>query len=309
MRSLTLPLVALLCLGGLAAAPGPDKKSALDKATLEDYVRHLFLWGPQITVKVADPQPSPIPGFKKVSVFATSGPASIEEPFYVSEDGAKVIRGTVFNIAESPFTTELSKLKTEFQPNFGSPDAPIVIVVFSDFQCPYCREEAKMLRSELAANYAKQVRVYFNDYPLEQIHPWAKLASIAGRCVYKQKPAAFWEYHDYMFEHQAQIKAENLKDKVLEFAKSKGIEPIQLAACMDTRSTEGEVNRSIAEARSLQVDSTPTIFLNGRKLPGNMAWPQLKQIVDFEIGYQASHPQSSDAEKCCEVKLPSPLHK
>jgi Protein-disulfide isomerase len=295
--------------GTLAAGPAVDKKSALDKATLEDYVRHLFIWGPQITVKVGEPQPSPIPGFKKVSVFASAGGASVEEPFFISTDGKKVIRGSVFDIGESPFANELGKLKTENQPSFGPASAQVAIVVFSDFQCPYCREEAKMLRSEIAANYPKQVRVYFADFPLEQIHPWAKAAAIAGRCVFKQKPAAFWDYHDYMFEHQTELKTDNLKSKVMEFAATKGIEPIQLGACIDSRATEAEVNRSQAEGRSLQVDSTPTIFINGRKVPGNVAWGQLKQIIDFEIGYQASHPDSSDAEKCCEVKLPSPLNK
>ena len=309
MRLFTLPLAALLCLGALAGAPAADKKSALDKTTLEDYVRHLFVWGPQITVKVGDPQPSPIPGFKKVSVFASAGGASVEEPFHISSDGKKVIRGNVFDIGESPFSAELAKLKTEFQPSFGTPGAQVVIVVFSDFECPYCREEAKMLRTEIAANFPKQVRVYFKDFPLEQIHPWAKPAAIAGRCVFKQKPAVFWDYHDYMFEHQADIKADNLKSKVMEFGATKGIEPIQLGACIDSRGTEAEVNRSLAEGRSLQVDSTPTMFINGRKVPGNVVWAQLKQIIEFEIGYQAAHPESGDAEKCCEVKLPSPLNK
>ena len=62
--------------------------------------------------------------------------------------------------------------------------------------------------------FPTQVRVYFKDFPLEPIHPWAKPAAIAGRCVFRQKPAAFWDFHDWIFEHQGEITVENLKDKV-----------------------------------------------------------------------------------------------
>ena len=77
-----------------------------------------------------------------------------------------------------------------------------MIVEFSDFQCPYCKEEAKMLRQNLIQTYPKQVRLYFKDFPLENMHPWAKAAAIAGRCVFQQKTDAFWEYHDWIFAHQ-----------------------------------------------------------------------------------------------------------
>ena len=121
--------------------------------------------------------------------------------------------------------------------------------MYSDFQCSYCKEEANVIRKKLAAAFPTQVQVYFKDFPLEPIHPWAKPAAIAGRCVFRQKPAAFWDYHDWMFEHQGEITVENLKDKVAEFGKTKSLEPIQLAACMETKATEAEVNKSQAEGR------------------------------------------------------------
>jgi protein-disulfide isomerase len=178
--------------------------------------------------------------------------------------------------------------------------------MFSDFECGYCKEEAKMIRDNIAATYPKEVLVFFKDFPLEQIHPWAKSAAIAGRCVFRQKPAAFWEYHDWMFEQQAGITPENLKEKVLEFGKTKGLNSEQLASCFDSRATEAEVNKNMAEGKALQINSTPTLFVNGRKLVGQGGWPQLRQIIDFEIDYQKTHGDS--AEKCCEVKLPSPLN-
>ena len=181
----------------------------------------------------------------------------------------------------------------------------MVLVLFSDFQCPFCKEESKMLRSNLLSAYPTQVHAYFKDLPLD-MHPWARPAAIAGRCVFKQNPGAFWEYHDWVYDHQTEITKENFRDKILEFAKGKKIDAAQLGRCMDTKETEPEVDKSVAESRELHVNSTPTLFVNGRRLPAQMAWPDLRQIIDQEIEYQKT--AKNAGEDCgCTVKLPSPL--
>jgi protein-disulfide isomerase len=309
MRRFALLLGALvvftLSAPGQAGGSKPAPKSALDKAVLEDYVRHLFVWGPQVQVKVGDAKASEaLPGFREVPVVASAGQATQAITFYVSADGRYVIQGSVFDVTRSPFESDASKIKTDLQPSFGTPGAPVVIAVYSDFQCSFCKEEAKVIRQTLPKEYPKEIRVYFKDFPLEQIHPWAKPAAIAGRCVFRQKPAAFWDYHDWIFEKQGEVNAENLKAKVEEFAKTKGLEPVQLSSCIDTKATEAEVDRSMAEARALGVNSTPTLFVNGRRVVGNVPFQQLKQIIDHEIEYAKTH---GGGEKCCEVTLPSPV--
>jgi protein-disulfide isomerase len=301
------PLRLLLSglLVAIAAQPAETKKTALDKPTLEAYIRHLFVWGPQIKVAIKDPKPAPIPGMLEVSVDASAGDARQTEIFYVSKDGQKIVRGTVFDVAQNPFKSDLDKLKTDLQPSFGTPGAPVVLVLFSDFQCPYCKEEAKMLRTNLVSAYPKQVRAYFKDLPLEQIHPWAKAAAIAGRCVFKQNPNAFWDYHDWIYEHQSEITADNLRAKIMEFAQGKELDALQLGRCMDTKATEAEVNKSVEEARELRVSSTPTLFVNGRRLPSQIPWPDLRQIIDQEIEYQKT--AKNAGEDCgCAITLPAP---
>jgi len=323
MISLLPTLLAALSLAGLigyaAAQPAPLKalpqkivpptsqKSAFDKATMEAYVRHLFVWAPPVQVTVSDPKPSSrLPGFDEISVRASASGASQEELFYVSKDGQKILKAAVFDVTQNPFKPELDKLKTQLQPSMGTPDAPVVLVFFSDFQCPFCKEEAKMLRQNLLSAYPKQVRLYFKDFPLQQIHPWAKMASLAGRCIFRQNPTAFWEYYDWIFEHQQEITLENLKSKVLEFAQAKQIDSLQLSRCLDTRATEAEVDKNIAEARALQILSIPTIFVNGRRLTGQVTWPNLRQIIDYEIEYQRT--ARNAGEDCgCEVKPLSPV--
>jgi protein-disulfide isomerase len=291
-----------------AAKPQAAKKSALDKATLEAYVRHLFVWGPQISVEIADPKPSKeLPGFEDVTVHASAGGASQDEQFLVSKDGQKILKAMVFDVSQNPFKSDLDKLNTQFSPSFGTPGAPVVIVVFTDFECPFCKEEAKMLRENLLSAYPKQVRVYFKDFPLGQIHPWAKMASIAGRCIFRQNAGAFWKYHDWVYEHQAELTPANFQDQVLGWAKGNQIDTLQLTQCLEARSTEGEVDKSIAEGKALSINSTPTMFVNGRRLVGQVAWPNLREIIDYEIGYQKT--ARNAGEDCgCEVSL-SPVSK
>ena len=292
----------------MSAAPvsaQDQKKSALDKATLEAYVRHLFVMNSDVTVQVSDPKPSQVPGFVEVVVHASKGDASGDFPFLISKDGSKILQATVYDVNSNPFKPDLDKLKTEFQPSFGTPGAPVVLVEFTDFECPYCKEEATMLRQNLLTAYPKQVRLYFKDFPIEAIHPWAKSAAIAGRCVFRQDPSSFWSYHDWMFAHQADITPVNLKDKVMEWAKGeKDIDVLQLGRCMDTKATEAEVDKNIAEAHALDVNATPTLFVNGRRIAQAIDWTNLRSIIDYEIEYQKTAKNAGEA--CCEVKLDTP---
>lgn len=285
-----------------AAAPA---KGGIDKTQLETYLRHLDLIVPQVTLTIDDPKPGPTSDLYEITVHLVFGQASQDRTYFVSKNGQKLFRGTVHDLHKSPFQDDLDKLKVDLQPSFGAPGASVVMVVFSDFQCPLCKEEGKVLRENVAKEYADKVRVYFRDFPLDAIHPWARTAAIAGRCVFKSNPAAFWDYHDWIFAHQAEITPENIKQKIGDFANEKKLDALQLGRCVDTKATEGDINQSVAQGKSLQVDATPTIFLNGRRLTGNLPWPNMKQLIDIELEYQKAHPDAG--EKCCEVKLPSIL--
>jgi protein-disulfide isomerase len=297
-----------LCLMGallLRAADAPQK-SAFDKPTLEAYVRHLYLLQPQLTVTVGEPKPCALPGFKEVRLHIAQGVQSQDVSLYVSNDGKKIVQGNFYDIGANPFQAELDKLKTQFQPALGTAGAPVAIVLFSDMQCPFCKGEAEMVRQKLIQNYPTQVRLYFKDYPLEGLHPWAKAAAMAGRCVFQQNPDAFWNYHDYVYAHQEAITVENLKDQVLGWAKdAKGVDAIKLGACIASKATEAEVAKETDEAHALDVAGTPTMFINGRRIPQTIEWANLKTIIDSEIEYQKTAKNAGD-DCGCEVKLDIP---
>ncbi|HUQ92911.1 MAG TPA: DsbA family protein, partial [Bryobacteraceae bacterium] len=259
-------MVALLSCHSAAAQTkkqspkSPAAKSALDKPVLEAYLRHQFMIPAAMKVMIEDPKPSEVAGLVSVDVLVTDGAAMRQNvQFFVSKDGSQIIQGKVFDVRQAPFAAELKLLKTEGAPALGSPAAPVTVMVFSDFQCGFCKEAAKMLRANVEKSYGAQVRVVFKDFPLEQIHNWAKSAAMIGRCVQRLNAGAFWEYHDWIFEHQAQITKENLTPKALEFANSKNLDALQLTQCIEGRLTEKIVDTSMEEARALQITSTPTL--------------------------------------------------
>ncbi len=273
------------CLWAQAAAKHPGGPSAFDKAQMEAYVRHLFVWPPPIAITVSDPKPCSIPGFKEVVVHAVQGQANQDEIFYVSANGKQILQASVYNITENPFHENLSKIKVEGLPSLGTQGAPVVLVEFSDFQCHFCKEESKVFRDNLK-DYPKEVHFYFADFPLEGVHPWARAAAIAGRCVYRQNQDAFWKFHDWIFENQEQITPETLRQQVLDWAPGASLDAAQLTTCIDSKATDAEVAATVKMGKALGIGSTPTSYINGRPMVGANSWPDLKRVIDFEVGYQ-----------------------
>jgi protein-disulfide isomerase len=275
-------LTALLVFVSVAAA---QTRNSLDKSKLEDYLRHVELYRGTVMFNIGDPKPSKyLPGFNEVPVHLTFDGGSRDDLYYVSQDGQTIVKGAVYNINQNPFQSNIDKLTTADQPSFGPVDAPVTIVEFGDFQCPDCRMEAPVLRQALPLQFPDKVRVYFKNFPLESIHPWARSAAIAGRCVYHQDQQAFWKFYDWVYETQEEINPDNLKSNVLAWAGKTGLDTGKLGTCIDTKATEPEVNRSIAEARALGSTGTPTLFINGRKI-GGLTWPDLQLVINHELEY------------------------
>ena len=310
--------LSLLCLSGLVCLSASAQVSPLtgsttatvDKVKLENYLRRLEAWPAIINVKIDDPKASDaIPGYFTIAVHLSYNDQKLDQSYYISRDGQKVLKAEVFDVNKSPFQANLDKIKTEKQPAFGAPEgAPVNLVVFGDFECPYCKEESTVLRQQVPSTFPGKVRVYFMDFPLESIHPWARQASLAGRCIYKQGEASFWKYHDWIYEHQMEVTVDNYSSKLNEWAPTAGLDAVALARCVDGKATAGEVDRTEAMGHDLGVDGTPTLYLNGRKLMDQYAqWSTLQQLIALEIDQQAK--LKEEEEKCCTLPSPSILKK
>jgi protein-disulfide isomerase len=304
MRTALVMLCALIL--SAQSKPSANKPiagpSAFDKSQMEAYVRHLFVWPPPIEITVDDPKPSPMIGFKQVTVHATQDQAHQDETFYVSANGRQILQASIYNITENPFHDNLSKINVEGRPSLGPQGTPVVIVEFSDFQCHFCKEEAKVYRENLK-DFPKEVHFYFADFPLENVHPWARAAAIAGRCVYRQNADAFWKFHDWIFDNQEQITPENLRQKVIDWGSGTALDTAQLTSCMDTKATDAEVETTLKMGKALGIGSTPTSYINGRPMTGANPWPDLKRVINFEVGYQQT--AHNAGENCgCDVRIP-----
>jgi protein-disulfide isomerase len=299
---------AVLTAALLAQTPAPPKPaSPLNTAVLEAYVRHLLVWPASVDVTIGDPTPAPIAGFYAVKVRGSLGGKTQEESFYVSADSQNIIRGDVFNVNSSPFEADLKILKTDNQPFLGTPGAPVTVIEFADFQCPYCKQEAGVVRNQLMAAFSGQIQLIYMDYPLESIHPFARGAAIMGRCIYTQNNDSFWAYHDWILQHQGEITAENLRPMALDYAKSdKNLDITSLTACMTAPEPRAQVDRTIAMGDELKINATPTFFINGRRLVGTIALENLKIVVEHEIAWAKTLPSKAAAADCCSVQLSLP---
>jgi protein-disulfide isomerase len=282
------------------AAPLPPK---IDHAKWETFLRYAEGYIPAVKFDIDDPKPSFTPGFFDVTVHLSSGESKLDRHYYVTADGQSIVSGTLWSLNNGPFAETLNHLPKDGY-SFGPPDAPVTLVVFSDFQCPYCSQLAKTLRDELPKKYPDKVRVVFEDFPLSNIHPWARAAAESGRCIAEQKPAAFWAFHDWIFEHQKDVTAANLREKTMDIAKQQSLDPAKVAACLDTHAPAAQIDKSIDIGRLLQVQQTPTFYVNGRSETGALPWDRLSNLIEFELNRPKEFSVSAAEEKCCEVTIP-----
>jgi protein-disulfide isomerase len=253
---------------------------------------------------VGDPKASVFPGLYEIEVTLKAGRNEVVKTYYLTSDGKRLISGSVYDLHQSPFAQNLPLLKEEGAPAFGPANAPVKIFLFSDFECPYCKEEAKTLRENVAKDHPNDVRIIYKDFPLDSIHPWARPAAIAGQCIAEQKPAAFWSFHDWIYEHQSEINPGDVKDKIAEFAKTQNVDTQKLSACEANPATAARVDKTVDEGRKLGVTQTPTMFVNGRSVSGVLSPGQMNLLIQLELG-RAKEPSAATTEKCCEVDIPS----
>lgn len=189
------------------------------------------------------------------------------------------------SMGADPFASVREKMALKDLPTLGPPTAPVTIVEYSDFQCPYCQGVATALKDIMVPEFKGQVRLVFKDFPLN-FHPWAMPAAQLGRCIFKTYGNdPFWAYHDWAFGNQSRLDPQNFKEKAAEYEKSKGLDGVKLNTCMAQPEITSTVEKSIAEAIAVGVTGTPTMFLNGRKVVGSLPLPQIRENIQTELDY------------------------
>ena len=158
----------------------------------------------------------------------------------------------------------------------GPEDAPITIVEFSDYQCPFC-SRAEPIIAELLAKYPDQIRFVYRHFPLDSIHPEARAASEAAACAGDQDK--FWEFHEQVFANQRALGTEDLK----KYASAVGLDMTAFDSCVSERTHRAAVENDVEDGRAVGVTGTPAFFVNGIPLKGAQPVEAFSKIIDEEL--------------------------
>lgn len=165
----------------------------------------------------------------------------------------------------------------------GSPEAPVIIVEFSDFQCPFCRSVQETLK-RLLDKYAGQVSLAYRDFPLRELHPESDLAAEASNCAGEQ--GKFWEYHDLLFGNPGKLNSA----RTTEFARSLGLDMASFDSCVSSAKYKKQIERDIQDGIRAGVTGTPGIFINGLLISGAQPQSVFEKAIAAELAsYKDKH--------------------
>ena len=261
-----------------AAAEGTTVLPTED--TVNSFLFQMFGYDPTITWKVNEIRPSEVPGLAEVSIVLTNPKGSNPNRLLVSADGKHAITGEIMPFGAKPFDDARAKLEKGVNgPAKGPAKAAVTIVEFSDMQCPHCQKAAPAVEQLLAQE--PDARFVFQNFPLP-IHNWAEKAAGYVECVGRASNDAVWKFIQRTFDEQANITEANADEKLKAIATASGANGDEIAACAVKPDTKARIEASMALGKSVGVTSTPTLFINGRNLPGAAPVDVLKKVVDFE---------------------------
>lgn len=260
----------------------PAAASSLpSEATVDSFLQQTFGWEKNVTWKISSIKPAPAPGLAEVTVVLATPQGQQFSKFYVSADGQHAVVGDIIPFGSKPFDPAKKTLEKGINgPERGPKDSPVTIVEFGDLQCPACKAAQPAIEALIAAN--PTARFVFQNFPLE-MHNWAAKGAAYADCVGRASNDAFWKFVAKTYESQSDITAENADEKLTAIADASGVKGADVAACAAKPETKARVDASLALGRAVDVTSTPTLFINGRKIGniGQIPADALKALVEF----------------------------
>lgn len=272
--------------------PPPDPKNFTATSPTKDEVNSFLTatWGfdENRVWEVAAIMKTPVEGLSKVVVYVGDKTGK-EKPgafaFFRLPDGKHIISGDdVFPFGAKPYEDNRAKLEADANgPYKGSAEKTLELVEFADFECPHCKD-AQANMEKLATDFPK-ARIVFQNYPLERIHPQAKLAAEYGTCVAKLGgSSAFFTFAGATFEGQEGLATADGAQLTLNSAVTKaGLDPAKVEACAKEPATADTVESSVKLAQDLNINQTPVLMVNGRQVQvAGMPYDTLKRIVEYQ---------------------------
>lgn len=281
MRRQLVQLVAVVVL----ATPffGQQAGSAVlpTEEMVNSFMQQTFGYDSSVTWKIASIKPSTAPGLAEVVVVIGNAQGQQVTTFYVTPDGKHALVGDLIPFGAKPFAPAQEALQKGINGPSRGPAIPSVLLVeFSDLQCPHCKDAqpilAKLLADEPGAKFV------FQQYPLPQ-HNWAAKGAAYTDCIGRTNKDAVWKFIQGAFDQQSDITEANADEKLNALADASGAKSSDIAACAAKPETKKRIDDSIALGQEVGVNSTPTLYVNGRRISNMNALPYevLKELVEY----------------------------
>lgn len=191
-----------------------------------------------------------------------------------------------------PSAPQITMVSLDDDPVKGNSDAPVTIVEFSDFQCPFCSRFYQQTLSSLQESYIDtgKVKFVYRDLPLDRLHPNARAAHIAAECADEQ--GKFWDYHDVLFDKQTEwqsLPATEFTSTLIQYAMDLELKTASFESCLNSQEIADEVNKDATQARGYGVSATPTFFIGNEKdgytmLRGAQGFASFQSVIDKQLG-------------------------
>ncbi len=261
------------------------EEQVLDAEAAKQGISRTDLLAKEVDQKVKDPTPDEINAFYEANKARITTPKEQVLPQiqqYLKQQSLTKVKDALIERLkkEQNVAIYLEDLRYEVAtagfPVRGPEEAPVTIVEFSDFQCPFCRNFSTTL-NRISRQFPNHVRVVYRQLPLTEIHPLAEKAAEASLCA--QEQGRFWEFHDQIFRDQSPLSLDGIKSK----AQAIGLDTAAFNSCLDSGRQEQKVKKDIRDGATLGVSGTPAIFINGRFLNGARPYEEVAAVVLEEI--------------------------
>lgn len=262
--------------------------TAPSKEEVEAFLKTSWGYDPNRVWEVYAIQKTPAPGVSKVTVLVAekTNPQQVANlSFFVTPDDKHLIsQNSVLDFGARPYENNNKMLQQRANgPWRGASSKEFELVEFADFQCPHCKE-AQSVVDKLVQDFP-QARYVYELFPLTSIHPEAFQSAAYGACVFQQGGnAAFFKYADAIFAAQSELAGQGAEQALRNAVTAAGQDPDKIAACSTSEAGKSAVEASMQLGHDLNVDETPTLFIDGRAVPMlAVPYEQLKKIIEYQF--------------------------
>lgn len=190
-----------------------------------------------------------------------------------------------FTSGEGAPQLELVQVSIEGAPFLGPENAPVTVVEFTDYECPFCLRHFNVTVPLILRDYKDEVKYVIRNFPISDIHPFAIAAAEAAECAHKQQ--RFKDYHFILFQRNKALDTDSLK----KYAAEIGLDTATFNQCVDSRESRDRVANDFKDGVAYGVRGTPSFFINGKKLEGARPYQTFKTMIDASLGRPTATPQ------------------